>query len=200
MVSRIWSPLLYADVWEGRPASIRWYRNGHNHDKKRHSNATITSFILSCSFFTWKFTKFIGLSIDFSYCYTRSICMRISWMDVKLWNRSMYLIHILVTWNASNVLYLFYICPSNFRLLSCVTEHLTAEIVQMTIPDIVKAIEWMKCSYLYVRMKKVCTSCMPSFWVYSPDFFVFYPNLFFICYKMVCKLESAEICYQKWNF
>lgn len=51
---------------------------------------------------------------------------------------------------------LFYICFSNFRLLSCVTEHLTAEIVQMTIPDIVKAIEWMKCSYLYVRMKKVC--------------------------------------------
>ncbi|KAG7033104.1 DExH-box ATP-dependent RNA helicase DExH17, partial [Cucurbita argyrosperma subsp. argyrosperma] len=40
------------------------------------------------------------------------------------------------------------------QLLSCVTEHLTAEIVQMTISDIVKAIEWMKCSYLYVRMKK----------------------------------------------
>ncbi|TYK03118.1 ATP-dependent DNA helicase MER3-like protein [Cucumis melo var. makuwa] len=40
------------------------------------------------------------------------------------------------------------------QLLSCVTEHLTAEIVQMTIPDIIKAIEWMKCSYLFVRMKK----------------------------------------------
>ncbi|XP_022134426.1 DExH-box ATP-dependent RNA helicase DExH17 [Momordica charantia] len=40
------------------------------------------------------------------------------------------------------------------QLLSCVTEHLTAEIVQMTIPDIIKAIEWIKCSYLYVRMKK----------------------------------------------
>ncbi|XP_038890739.1 DExH-box ATP-dependent RNA helicase DExH17 [Benincasa hispida] len=40
------------------------------------------------------------------------------------------------------------------QLLSCVTEHLNAEIVQMTIPDIIKAIEWMKCSYLYVRMKK----------------------------------------------
>lgn len=42
-----------------------------------------------------------------------------------------------------------------FRLLSCVTEHLTAEIVQLTVTDITKAIEWMKCSYLYVRMKKV---------------------------------------------
>ncbi|XP_021299206.1 DExH-box ATP-dependent RNA helicase DExH17 [Herrania umbratica] len=40
------------------------------------------------------------------------------------------------------------------QLLSCVTEHLTAEIVQLTISDITKAIEWMKCSYLYVRMKK----------------------------------------------
>ncbi|KAH9790843.1 DExH-box ATP-dependent RNA helicase DExH17 [Citrus sinensis] len=35
------------------------------------------------------------------------------------------------------------------QLLSCVTEHLTAEIVQMTVSDITKAIEWMKCSYLY---------------------------------------------------
>ncbi|XP_022741905.1 DExH-box ATP-dependent RNA helicase DExH17 [Durio zibethinus] len=40
------------------------------------------------------------------------------------------------------------------QLLSCITEHLTAEIVQLTISDITKAIEWMKCSYLYVRMKK----------------------------------------------
>ncbi|KMT18211.1 hypothetical protein BVRB_2g023810 isoform B [Beta vulgaris subsp. vulgaris] len=40
------------------------------------------------------------------------------------------------------------------QLLSCITEHLTAEIVQLTIPDISRAIEWMKCSYLYVRMKK----------------------------------------------
>ncbi|XVF14070.1 hypothetical protein REPUB_Repub09cG0025100 [Reevesia pubescens] len=40
------------------------------------------------------------------------------------------------------------------QLLSCVIEHLTAEIVQLTISDITKAIEWMKCSYLYVRMKK----------------------------------------------
>ncbi|XAR51890.1 DNA helicase [Bertholletia excelsa] len=40
------------------------------------------------------------------------------------------------------------------QLLSCVTEHLTAEIVQLTIPDITRAIEWMKCSYFYIRMKK----------------------------------------------
>lgn len=48
-----------------------------------------------------------------------------------------------------------------FRLLSCVTEHLTAEIVQMTVSDITKAIEWMKCSYLYVRMKKACILWAP---------------------------------------
>lgn len=41
-----------------------------------------------------------------------------------------------------------------YRLLSCITEHLTAEIVQLTVSDITRAIEWMKCSYLYVRMKK----------------------------------------------
>ncbi|PON84235.1 Cytochrome c oxidase subunit 5c [Trema orientale] len=35
------------------------------------------------------------------------------------------------------------------QLLSCVTEHLTAEIVQLTVSDITRAIEWMKCSYLY---------------------------------------------------
>ncbi|KAI4306649.1 hypothetical protein L6164_029909 [Bauhinia variegata] len=40
------------------------------------------------------------------------------------------------------------------QLLSCVTEHLTAEIVQLTVSDITKAIEWMKCSYLYVRMRR----------------------------------------------
>ncbi|XP_073288785.1 DExH-box ATP-dependent RNA helicase DExH17 isoform X2 [Primulina huaijiensis] len=40
------------------------------------------------------------------------------------------------------------------QLLPCVTEHLTAEIVQATVSDITMAIEWMKCSYLYVRMKK----------------------------------------------
>ncbi|VFQ70354.1 unnamed protein product [Cuscuta campestris] len=40
------------------------------------------------------------------------------------------------------------------QLLQCITEHLTAEIVQLTVSDITKAIEWMKCSYLYVRMKK----------------------------------------------
>ncbi|CAA0383918.1 unnamed protein product [Arabidopsis thaliana] len=40
------------------------------------------------------------------------------------------------------------------QLLPCLIEHLTAEIVQLTISDITRAIEWMKCSYLYVRMKK----------------------------------------------
>ncbi|XP_050223157.1 DExH-box ATP-dependent RNA helicase DExH17 isoform X2 [Mercurialis annua] len=40
------------------------------------------------------------------------------------------------------------------QLLSCVTEHLTAEIAQLTVSDIARAMEWMKCSYLYVRMKK----------------------------------------------
>ncbi|KAK4781839.1 hypothetical protein SAY86_015941 [Trapa natans] len=40
------------------------------------------------------------------------------------------------------------------QLLSCMTEHLTAEIVQLTISDITRAIEWVKCSYLYVRTKK----------------------------------------------
>ncbi|KAJ6302004.1 hypothetical protein OIU77_016164 [Salix suchowensis] len=40
------------------------------------------------------------------------------------------------------------------QLLSCVTEHLTAEIVQLTVSDIARAIEWMKFSYLYVRIKK----------------------------------------------
>lgn len=43
------------------------------------------------------------------------------------------------------------------RLLPYVTEHLTAEIVQSTVSDITRAIEWMKCSYLYVRMKKACS-------------------------------------------
>uniref|UniRef100_A0A7N0TMY8 DNA 3'-5' helicase n=1 Tax=Kalanchoe fedtschenkoi TaxID=63787 RepID=A0A7N0TMY8_KALFE len=40
------------------------------------------------------------------------------------------------------------------QLLPCITEHLTAEIVQLTVTDVTHAIEWMKCSYLYVRMKK----------------------------------------------
>ncbi|KAK7273541.1 hypothetical protein RIF29_14597 [Crotalaria pallida] len=40
------------------------------------------------------------------------------------------------------------------QLLSCMREHLVAEIVQLTVSDISKAIEWMQCSYLYVRMKR----------------------------------------------
>ncbi|KAJ0962512.1 hypothetical protein J5N97_027634 [Dioscorea zingiberensis] len=40
------------------------------------------------------------------------------------------------------------------QLLSCAMEHLNAEIVQLTVSDISLAIEWLKCSYLYVRIKK----------------------------------------------
>ncbi|KAJ3671463.1 hypothetical protein LUZ60_007542 [Juncus effusus] len=40
------------------------------------------------------------------------------------------------------------------QLLTCAVEHLNAEIVQMTISDITLAIEWLKCSYLYIRIKK----------------------------------------------
>ncbi|CAG7895419.1 unnamed protein product [Brassica rapa] len=40
------------------------------------------------------------------------------------------------------------------QLLPCLIEHLTAEIVQLTVTDVTRAIKWMKCSYLYVRMKK----------------------------------------------
>ncbi|PKA55165.1 Glyceraldehyde-3-phosphate dehydrogenase, cytosolic [Apostasia shenzhenica] len=40
------------------------------------------------------------------------------------------------------------------QLLSCAVEHLNAEIVQLTISDVSLAIEWLKCSYLYVRIKK----------------------------------------------
>ncbi|KAL0827839.1 hypothetical protein Bca101_051517 [Brassica carinata] len=35
------------------------------------------------------------------------------------------------------------------QLLPCLIEHLTAEIVQLTVTDVTRAIEWMKCSYLY---------------------------------------------------
>ncbi|KAG9449909.1 hypothetical protein H6P81_009874 [Aristolochia fimbriata] len=40
------------------------------------------------------------------------------------------------------------------QLLSCTVEHLNAEIVQLSVPDISLAIEWLKCSYLFVRIKK----------------------------------------------
>uniref|UniRef100_A0A0D3AWA2 DNA 3'-5' helicase n=1 Tax=Brassica oleracea var. oleracea TaxID=109376 RepID=A0A0D3AWA2_BRAOL len=33
------------------------------------------------------------------------------------------------------------------QLLPCLIEHLTAEIVQLTVTDVTRAIEWMKCSY-----------------------------------------------------
>ncbi|KAL6634739.1 hypothetical protein ACP70R_027410 [Stipagrostis hirtigluma subsp. patula] len=40
------------------------------------------------------------------------------------------------------------------QLLPCAVEHLNAEIVQLTVSDITLAIEWIKCSYLYIRIKK----------------------------------------------
>ncbi|RLM80527.1 hypothetical protein C2845_PM12G11660 [Panicum miliaceum] len=40
------------------------------------------------------------------------------------------------------------------QLLPCAVEHLNAEIVQLTVPDISLVIEWIKCSYLYIRIKK----------------------------------------------
>lgn len=40
------------------------------------------------------------------------------------------------------------------QLLPCAVEHLNAEIVQLTVSDITLAIEWLKCSYLYTRIKK----------------------------------------------
>jgi hypothetical protein len=43
------------------------------------------------------------------------------------------------------------------RLLPCAVEHLNAEIVQLTVSDITLAIEWLKCSYLYIRIKKAWT-------------------------------------------
>lgn len=44
------------------------------------------------------------------------------------------------------------------RLLDSIVEHLNAEIVLLTISDCGQAIDWLKCSYLYVRIKKVRSS------------------------------------------
>lgn len=44
------------------------------------------------------------------------------------------------------------------------TEHLTAEITQLTVSDVTRAIEWMKCSYLYVRIKKACNFNIRVIW------------------------------------
>lgn len=43
------------------------------------------------------------------------------------------------------------------QLLPCAVEHLNAEIVQLTVSDITLAIEWIKCSYLYIRIKTAWT-------------------------------------------
>ncbi|XP_066318886.1 ATP-dependent DNA helicase MER3 homolog isoform X1 [Miscanthus floridulus] len=40
------------------------------------------------------------------------------------------------------------------QLLPCAVEHLNAEIVQLTVSDIILAVEWIKCSYLYTRIRK----------------------------------------------
>jgi hypothetical protein len=36
----------HADVWEGRSATIWWYRDGYNHDKKRNSNPILSLFCM----------------------------------------------------------------------------------------------------------------------------------------------------------
>lgn len=41
------------------------------------------------------------------------------------------------------------------RLLRCLVEHLNAEVVLLTVTDVSLAIDWLKNSYLYVRVKKV---------------------------------------------
>lgn len=112
--------------------------------------------------------SFFLCSPFYDLMHPRFTCTRISWMDVRWWNHSMHMISQFNYWfSCSGLLCIFMeknVClliklstfSCFFRLLSCVTEHLTAEIVQMTISDITQAIEWMKCSYLYVRMKKAC--------------------------------------------
>ncbi|KAL5647406.1 hypothetical protein ACJX0J_041761, partial [Zea mays] len=40
------------------------------------------------------------------------------------------------------------------QLLPCAVEHLNAEIVQLTVSDIIQAVEWIKCSYLHIRIRK----------------------------------------------
>ncbi|KAG0617455.1 hypothetical protein M758_5G190600 [Ceratodon purpureus] len=44
--------------------------------------------------------------------------------------------------------------PVESQLLPTIVEHLNAEIVLMTVTDCGQAIDWLKCSYLYVRIKK----------------------------------------------
>jgi uncharacterized membrane protein YciS (DUF1049 family) len=41
-----------------------------------------------------------------------------------------------------------------FRLLPSIVEHLNAEVVLLTVSDVGLAIDWLKCSFLYVRIKK----------------------------------------------
>ena len=84
------------------------------------------------------------------------------------------------------------------RLLSCVTEHLTAEIVQLTISDITRAIEWIRMyvqltiseivqltsSCLYVRMKKASSSEHAL------------ENLFLVCLLFLTAYLKLLVCNQ----
>ncbi|MCO5575659.1 hypothetical protein L7F22_029463 [Adiantum nelumboides] len=44
--------------------------------------------------------------------------------------------------------------PVESELFASIAEHLNAEIVLMTVSDVSLAIDWLKCSFLYVRIKK----------------------------------------------
>ncbi|OAE22601.1 hypothetical protein AXG93_777s1080 [Marchantia polymorpha subsp. ruderalis] len=44
--------------------------------------------------------------------------------------------------------------PVESELLPSISEHLNAEIVLMTVSDVGLAMEWLKCSYLYIRIRK----------------------------------------------
>lgn len=164
-------------MWKGRAATIQWFRNGHNHDKKRNSNLIPPSFppslpwlriLLSCHsigpvcFFLNSPSLILYMisgspireSLEWMWnggitvCLFSELCDGFDALNYK---------HILPKSYACLLIKcLHFLVTCYFRLLSCLTEHLTAEIVQLTVSDITRAIEWMKCSYLYVRMKKAC--------------------------------------------
>lgn len=62
---------------------------------------------------------------------------------------------------------LIFSCSSpSCRLLPSIVEHLNAEIVLMTVTDCGQAIDWLKCSYLYVRIKKVRYAFDPKYFIF----------------------------------